>query len=408
MKFFPAAFAFVITSTAFAVSAAFAQTTESTAPKTPADHEYEAVWAQYREEAPAGIEHPSRESFLWADKKYQEFATTIRSFGEKYPRDPRRYEGWVQASYTGPSFIVGFKPEFADKPDWSSVISDEKAVLTYRSEQVRLLRLVVESEDATPRQRAGAFNALLIDAGTVARLKGEKFEVTSFRPLVERLVAKFPDERVVPIIEMYTGRLRYGFPAEAASFEASLAGNPVISAAIAKAAARRNAEAEKAAEAAKARAAGVGEIKFTAADGREVDLSKLRGKVVLVDFWATWCAPCIAELPNVKKVYQAYQDRGFEIVGITLENPNARPTDTPEQATAKLEAAKNKMLDFAAKNEMPWPQHFDGLWWKNEFAVKFGINAIPAMFLLDKEGRIAATDARGEKLESEVKRLLGL
>ena len=101
-------------------------------------------------------------------------------------------------------------------------------------------------------------------------------------------------------------------------------------------------------------------------------------------------------------------EQGFEVVGITLENPNARPNDTAEQTAAKLESAKRKMLAFTAKNEMPWPQHFDGRWWKNEFAVKFGINAIPAMFLLDQDGNIAATDARGEKLEAEIKRLLNL
>jgi len=133
-------------------------------------------------------------------------------------------------------------------------------------------------------------------------------------------------------------------------------------------------------------------LTFTSLDGRAVDVSKLQGKVVLIDFWATWCGPCKAEIPNVVATYKKYHDQGFEVVGISLDSQGAR----------------SKLADFVKTHDMPWPQYFDGKGWGNEVAATYSIQAIPAMFLLDKEGKIVSTNARGPKLEEEVRRYLAL
>jgi thiol-disulfide isomerase/thioredoxin len=129
------------------------------------------------------------------------------------------------------------------------------------------------------------------------------------------------------------------------------------------------------------------EMKFTAVDGREVDLAKLQGKVVLIDFWATWCGPCVAELPNVIKAYKELHPKGFEIVGISLDSDKA-----------ELQA-------FVKDKGMEWPQYFDGKGWQNEISTKYGINSIPAMWLLNKKGMVVSTNARGG-LEETVAKLL--
>jgi thiol-disulfide isomerase/thioredoxin len=130
------------------------------------------------------------------------------------------------------------------------------------------------------------------------------------------------------------------------------------------------------------------DLKFTATDGKEIDLANFRGKVVLVDFWASWCGPCIGEMPNVVTTYQKLHSKGFEILGISLDQD------------------KDAMEAALKKHEMTWAQYFDGAGWQNKISTSFGINSIPAAWLIDKKGMLRETGLRGEALGAGVEKLL--
>ena len=122
--------------------------------------------------------------------------------------------------------------------------------------------------------------------------------------------------------------------------------------------------------------------------GGEFSLERYKGKVVLVDFWASWCGPCVAEMPNVLKTYAALKDKGFVILGISLDR--------------KVEA----MRAYVKENKMEWPQFADGKFWKNELAVLYGVNSIPRTILVDRSGIVRRVNARGPALQPAIEKLL--
>jgi thiol-disulfide isomerase/thioredoxin len=129
------------------------------------------------------------------------------------------------------------------------------------------------------------------------------------------------------------------------------------------------------------------DLQFTALDGTSVDLAKMRGKVVLIDFWASWCPDCVTEAPGVVDAYKKYHDQGFEIVGVSLDEDKAA------------------LLAFAQQTGMVWPQYFDGKKWNNDVSKSFDISSIPAMWLVDKKGLLVTKNGR-DNLAGQVESLL--
>lgn len=133
-------------------------------------------------------------------------------------------------------------------------------------------------------------------------------------------------------------------------------------------------------------------ITGTLLSGQPFDQNSLAGKVVLVDFWATWCGPCVAEIANLRKEYDQWHAKGFEVVGVSLDED------------------RETLQEFVKAKEIPWPILYEqpgGPGWQHPLASYYGITGIPTVVLIGRDGNVVTLDARGKKLGAALERLLG-
>ncbi len=336
-------------------SAAEQETEKATAKAMTADEAWKAINKLQFQAPPKASPMTQAENMKFFTEKAKKLTVAANDFAKQFPDDPRRWEAHMIAIERSPAPKSG-------------------------SDTEKLLKEISQAKDATESVQGRARLRLVSLHRMALTPASDPKAVEAVDNEMQAFAKDFPKHPAVATLTLQRAELWMGYDQDKARtlFEELAAGDDKRMAPMAKAKLKQLDLMKKPFE-----------LKFTAVDGREVDMSKLRGKVVLIDFWATWCGPCIVEIPNVVATYNKLHDKGFEIVGISLDNENA----------------KEKLISFTKEKNMPWVQHFDGKGWKNEISSGYGINSIPAMWLVNKKGMLVSLNARAN-LAAQVEKLL--
>lgn len=294
-------------------------------------------------------------------KAFEEFVIDLRAtaelFARKYPADPRRWEARLTADR----------------------LTQRVAKAKPQAEVEKLYREAAGAPDAPAEIKARARLGLIQMHRETLKDDSPKEKVQAVEMEIASFAADFPKHESLPLLQSSRAALwekRDRAKAMTILNDLAKSDNPDVAREATAQVRFRNILREQL------------PLAFTAVDGTGFDLAALRGRVVLVFFWVSNAGPCATEASNAVAAYEKYHEKGFEVVGISLDGN------------------KDRMLAFMAEKKMTWPVFFDGKGYRNAIASSYAVRALPAMWLVNKKGFVASTDARGE-LDELIGRLLG-
>ena len=282
-------------------------------------------------------------------------------------------------------FVVGYP---ADARRWEADLAairsqqfpasaEERRAIFERNEA--LLKTILAAPDATAATKQAAERAIIRQHLDHLDLLTSPEQAVALEGRLADYLARYPDDPKASNMQVRRLDLwQRADPAKAAALLNEMAASPDEKIA----AAARAPPAEKALRHAPL------DWKLPALDGGTIDLPALRGRAVLVQFWASWCPDCNREMPVMLATYQQFHGQGLEVVGISLDKD------------------KEALQATVRKKGIAWPQYFDGNYWNNDVAVRFGVRGIPELWLVDTNGRVVATGVQANQLAALIPPLL--